>query len=158
MADLISQLYVLTSTDYSAISQIISTSMTICKSWNKINNKECSKWITELNVECLINVVESILHTNIDVKQKMNVDEDYILVDSHKTVLQKLQPKEVMLYYLFESIDKLNTLLIDIKKKEMAYQAQYIKLFRLDCTDEIIQMQSLVKQIHERLQLFNIVK
>lgn len=75
--------------------------------------REVKLMLEKYNVECLLEVANSMLRTNDNKKEST----DFNIILS-KNDLKELSPKEVNLYYICDNIIKLNLVLHDIKKKE----------------------------------------
>jgi hypothetical protein len=152
------------------------------------NIQTISVIVEEYNIECMIKVVQSltneisikfngsVIDTNLNNSQLIALDgsngdnkmDEYILIPKQKDILKTLQksndcnsdtPSEkVVLYYLYDSLIKINDLLDSVNRKNIKYKNSYVALSKPDYTNECAMLKMLAIQLKERLKLYKIVK
>jgi hypothetical protein len=174
---------------YISVGQIIRTGLDITNNVylkvKELSDKKTSieiyTLIEELNLECMIMTVKSILHDNKTQDTKTIVDnkevfartgsstsaiDEYVMIDEEIDVTKLLSkysegnnhsPKDVILCYFYESILKIDKILNNITKKDQIYHSQYLKLWNIDYTKEFKQLRIWSKQLKERIYLYGII-
>jgi hypothetical protein len=156
-----------------SVGQIVKTGLditnTICTSINEINSihdNTIQKLIDESNLECMIRTVESILRQKDRILMNEGKvlttqfnDTEYILVPTQHEFFELSCPEDIVMYYLYESTNKINTLLISIKKKQNDHKNTWFKFwYVLDLDSECNKLKSYIKQLKERITLYGVVK
>jgi hypothetical protein len=144
-----------------SVTNVLKSTMSITLQNN--DDVDITSIIDEYNLECLIHVV-----TNLSDKAKIkyedkNVDSalndsQYVIIETRDEFLKSLEPDQIVIYYLCDSLVKINELLNQVNKKNDDYKNSYIALrkpnFKIECTKLI----SYTKQLKERVELYKTVR
>jgi len=162
---------------YISIGRIVRTGLeltnNVCQKARELSEKktlqELYYLIEELNLECMIMAVKSILRTNETKGSSTDETEhEYVIIDEPIIDItsflskcpinnQEHTPKEIVLYYFYDSITKIDKILDIIKRKDTEYNKQFIKLWNADYTKEFKQLRRWILQLKERIQLYGVI-
>src|ERR1700690_4361991 len=111
------------------VSELLKSNMTTTKNTNQ--DSDISSIIEEHNLECLIYVVTSITNNGklgcIDKKIDSGLSESqYILIETQEDFLKSLDTDQIVIYYLCDSLIKINNLLDQVNKKNNDYKNSYV--------------------------------
>ena len=85
-------------------------------------------------------------------------DDSYVIIPDKQKFIKSLSPEHVVMYYLYDSMIKINDLLNDVNYKNKKYNSSYFALSKPDFKEECAKLKSWAVQLKERLLLYNIVK
>ena len=129
---------------------------------SKFNNLYSNENMIETNLDKSIITFnkETMNKESIESKHFLNKDpnDSYVIIPDKQKFLQTLSPEHVVMYYLCESMIKINDLLNSVNQKNKRYNNSYFALSKPDFKDECIKLKSWAIQLKERLALYNIIK
>lgn len=115
---------------------------------NLSTSNDFKQTFEQQDLEFLLDIANSIIeqHQNV-LETKCSMDS--VIIMSKSEIIKGLDSKVLVVYYIQDNIMKINTLLTEIQNKKKSY------LFNTSCKQEYNTLSLLIKQLKERILVFN---